>query len=415
MNRRALISVPAALVAGVLVASVASPAVADESHIVGSNITWSYVSDAYPSISDAGSSYPNLLGTGVTMMSGWTDDAFDGFLEYIAFEGHYVNFEAAAGGAGWVHGGLSSFHYVGIVDPVEGGDGVEEFPGAEFEATLEIQGNYARWTFTQTAGSPGELLLQGDLGSDGDQTVTVVTANTAIVTSDDYEYDPVIGYWVSGTDAEIIGPDVDDPDLYEVVSFSASSASPMTVVLALQDYAPCAADVARAQMVARVATLGATFGQAIGGALECASVANPSALTRGTAASQSLPVTLDASIGEWYLSDSEYVRGVFVGTPAGLTLAFDPETSRVSVSGTPTAAGTFQVNLVLYMLEVYDYITEEYGNGLPLVATFTIEVGDAQLADSGVSSATPFVAGFAVLLVLAGATVLLARRRQATA
>jgi hypothetical protein len=414
MNRRVRLSLAAALAAGLVAASAAAPAVADEDDIRNSNIYWSSVEDTFPYISDAESSYPDLLGSGVDLPFGWTGDAFDGFLEDVRFNDDNVDFAPATGGAGWVDGGLSSFTYVGTLSAID--------PTFEIDATLELQGNYARWVFTPVSGPTGTLELSANLGSDSYQTATVVTANSAVVSSDDNLADPVIGYWASGTDVTLQVPDaVDDSD---TVVIAGTTSAAVTVVIALQDYAPCAQDVAVAEMVARVAALNSSFGQAIEGALECAAVVAPGELTLDAVASQTLAVTIDPEVDAWlldpwsgtsledgYLGDPQIVGSAFVGGPAGVTFAFDPETALVTLSGTPTAAGTFDVALVLYLDGIEDYIEGELGYGYPLVAHFTVTVAGPQLAATGASDATPVLAMFGGLLVLAGAGALRLRRR----
>lgn len=413
VNRRAFIAAPATIAAGLLIASAAGPAFAASDDTVGANILWSGVDDSSPYISDAQSAYPNLLGSGVSLPFGWTADAFDGMFEQVDIDGTGISFTAAPGGAGWVDGGLSSFAYTGVAPGFD--------PAFEIAATLEVQGNYARWTFTPVAGPTGTLTFSGNLGSDDDQTATVVTANSAVVSSDDNAADPVIGYWFSGAAGTLDVPDAADGSDY--VEWSASTTAVSTAIIALQDYAPCAEATATSEMIARVATLNTTFGQAIEGALECAAVTAPAELTPGTAANQTLAVTIDPLVESWiaepwqlnerdpYLSDPTVVGSAFVGGPAGVSYSFDPTTSLVTVSGTPTQSGAFDVALVLYLTDVTDYESGDAGNGYPLVAHFTVQVAAPALAATGASAATPYIAAFAVLLMLAGGTALVVRRR----
>lgn len=414
MNKRARVALASALSAVIVAASAAAPALADTDDIRTANAYWSYVDDSAPYISDAESYYPNLLGTGVELPFGWTGDTFDGFLSDITLDGSTVDFVSAAGGAGWVDGGLSSFAYTGTAPGFD--------PAAEISATLEIQGNYARWTFTQVAGPTGTLRLSGNLGSDGYQTATVVAPNAAVVSSDDNEADPVIGYWFSGAAGTLSVPSSGAGDY---VVFTATTSSPATAVVALQDYAPCGEDRAVADMVSLVPTLNSSFGQSIDGELDCASVVAPAQLAIGSATSQRLAVTIDPAVDAWldspwaaeslpgYLDDPTIVGSAFVGGPAGTAYAFDPATSEVTISGAPTEAGTFDVALVLYITGIEDYIRGEEGNAYPLVARFTVTVAEPALAATGLSDVTPAAVVFAALFLISGTAMVWFRRRFA--
>ncbi|TPX03552.1 hypothetical protein FJ656_16575, partial [Schumannella luteola] len=291
MNRRtsALLVAPIAL--GLVAVAAALPASADTDDITGGNILWSNVDDGSPFISDAESYYPDLLGSGVALPFGWTGDALDGIPEgSIRVGGENISWTSVPGGSGWVSGGLSSFQYAGVSTSYE------------IDALLEIQGNYARWTFTPVSGPADTFEMVANLGSDGYQDATVVTANSAVVSSDQNAADPVIGYWFSGPSGTLDVPDSSGGS-NDDVTWTAETSGPIVAILALQDYAPCAEATATAEMVARVANLNGTFGQSIEGALECATVATPAALSQGTAASQSLPVTIDPTIDPW-MADS---------------------------------------------------------------------------------------------------------------
>jgi len=408
--RRSALIASAALTAAVLAVVPATLAAAIDDDVDSGNMAWVEVYDDEPYIEDVQSRYPNLLGTGANLAIGWTVDAFDGMLDVTTIDGEDIDWSAAPGGAGWVPGGLSSFNYTGVSAAFD----------ADFEigARLEVQGNYARWTFTPVAGPAATLELGGNLGSDYDQTTIVVTPNAAVISSDDFVQDPVLGYWLAGPDATLFVPTVGD-DSDDVV-ITATTSGPITTVIALQDYAPCAQQVAIDEMVARVATLDSSFGATIEGALECATVAAASELAVGSAEPQSLAVTIDPSVDVWldepyqldarapYLSDPSLVGSAFVGTPPGVVLAFDAATSSIAVSGTPTVAGTYDLTLVLWVTDADQYSFDDPGNGYPLVAPFRLVITGPQLAATGDESALP-LALLATALLAAGALAFGAR------
>jgi len=409
--RRSTLIASAAVTAAALVVGPATLASAIDDDVDSGNMAWYEVYDDEPYIEDVQSRYPNILGTGTDLVIGWTVDAFDGMISDSTIDGEDIEWSAAPGGVGWVPGGLSSFVYLGVSDDFD--------PAFQIGARLEIQGNYARWTFTPIAGPTGLLELTGNLGSDYDQTTIVVTPNSAVVSSDDIGQDQVLGYWVSGPDATLYVPPADAGD--DDVVWTATTSGPVTAVIALQDYAPCAQQVAIDAMVGRVAALNSGFGATIEGALECATVGAAAALSTNASDPQTLPVVIDPTVDAWladpyqlderdpYLSDPSLVGSAFVGAPAGVTLAFDASTSSVAVSGTPTTPGVYDVTLVLWVTDADQYSFDETGNGYPLVARFQLEVTGPTLAATGDESVLP-LGLLAAGLLAAGAVALGARR-----
>lgn len=407
---RLLVAVAAVGLSGGLVLASAAPALADTPELWNTNARWFDVSSSQPSVGDAESAYRDLLGSGVDLPFGWTGDALDG-----ALAAWQVSDGVTSASIGWSAvsetvdaSGRSTWTYAGTVGA---------FPTAAFTAVLEIEGSTARWVITPTGTASGLVIsASGDLGSDTNETFVVVTPNSAVVSSDNVSRDPVLGYWFSapsGTWTPGSG----------VFTFSFVDSGPATMVLALQDYAVCAEQTAVDEMIARVPTLGAQFGITIDGALGCLTSSAPSPLAVGTAVSQTLGLTLDPAVDPFlgsgaapfsldsgvitYFGDPGYVGSAVVGLPAGVTGTVDAATQTVHLSGTPTEAGTFEASAIVYRTDVLDYWVGEPGNGIPLVAPFTVTVaeGGAELAATGLADvASPSV--LAAVLLGAGALTL---------
>lgn len=343
------------------------------------NMQWIEIDDAEPYVEDVQAAYPNLLGTGAALSAGWTGDAIDGALD----DWQVTTTAGVTESIDWTTGtqttaaGRSTWTYTGTTVST----------GVEVAASLEIQGNTVRWIVTPTAG-PADAVIEAvaNLGSDGNETVVEVTPDTAVVTSDDLAVDPVIGFSIDAADG-LIDSESGDGE----VDFSFTTASAATIVAALQDYAPCAEQVAIDAMIDRVATLQANFGITIEGALDCAAVAAPAAVTLGAATSQVLAVTIDPAVDAVtdgtsgrnigfdspdgaYLEFPDVVESTTTGLPAGLTASFDPVAQTLTLSGTPTQSGTFAAALVLYRTDVEDYWFGDVGNGAPVAARFTVTV-----------------------------------------
>lgn len=415
-SRHMFAGATAAVVVGAVLFGAASPAFAASDDLWTQNVRWQSVSSDEPYIGDAATAYADLLGSGVTLPGGWTDDAFDGVLQ---------DWRVSDGGTEdditWV-GVSSSVDAAGVSTWTYTGTSVN-FPAATFEATLSIEGSTARWEITPSAGV-ADLVVSawGELGSDGDETVTVVTPNSAVVSSDDEGRDPVIGFWFDapgGVWEQASG------DGAFTLSFDGTGAA--TLVVALQDYAPCAEQDAVAEMTALVPTLGAQFGLTIDGALDCITVATPTELTVGAASTQSLTFTLDPAVDEFlpelylesevytYLGDPSVLGTAVVGLPDGVTATVDAATAQLVLSGTPTVAGTYDVTVILYRTDAPDPSAEAFGNGIPLVGHVTLTVAGKTLTATGApidDAPIGLAAGFLVLgsLVLAGAA---ATRRRA--
>ncbi len=406
-----------AALSALMVAGTAGPAIADEGDgdlIYNATTVWAEVDHETPQIRDAQSRYEDILGTGVELAIGWATDAFDGIFYEWYIAGHRIDWDSASQPQ-INHGGASTLHYLGTA----GDDG--EY---EVAARLEIEGSYARWTLTQTAGTPSVVRASVDHGADGYEDVTTVTANSAVVIADSRHGDPVIGLSVSGTDANLTAEPGDG-----YASWEALLDQPSVAVVAVQDYAACQQDEVVAQMISRVANLNDGFGASLHGALECASVVAPAALSEGSATSQTLPYAVDPAIDAAlsnrpnyprrgaYLSDPTVVDHRFVGGPAGVDFAFDPATAQVAMTGAPTEAGVFTVTLLTFHTNAEDYVgwtpDDEVVWGHPLTATFTVTVdANDTLAATGLSANTWLIAGLAAVAAMLGMTLV---RRSASA
>ena len=408
-----------AAVAGAVLLGTAAPAFADTSEVWTENVRWFGIDSDAPYIEDAESAYADLLGSGVALPYGWTGDAFDGVL----YSWEVSDGDGASDAIDWTavsesvdSDGLWTWTYAGTTD---------DFVGATFSATLELQGSTARWMVTPTGTASGlTVSAYGNLGSDGSESVTVVTPNSAVVSSDDDGRDPVLGYWFDAPSGVF---DLAPGDGGFEIAWDDSAAA--TIVIALQDYAACAETTAIDEMVALVPTLGAQFGLTIEGALDCLDVATPTALAVGAATSQTLAMALDPAVDalllsgntsfglegpDTYFGDAALVGSAVVGLPAGLTGTIDPATQELLITGTPTVAGTFAVSAIVYRTDVRDYAFGQVGNGIPLVASFTVTVtGPVLPATGAVAGDAPIAlaAGFLLIGGLALGGVAASRRR----
>ena len=253
--------------------------------------------------------------------------------------------------------------------------------------TLELEGSTARWVVTPTAGpSDATIVIDGNLGSDGNETVVVVDPDTAVVSSDIGARDLVIGAQIAAPDGAVTSEAGDGS-----LDFTFVSSGPATIVVAVQDFAPCARQVAIDEMIDRVANLTEGFGEVIPGALECATVTAPATLDQGAPVDQELAFAIDPLVDAStsggvsvnfslangpgpYLGDPSAVGSSVVGLPAGVIGTVDLATQTLTLTGTPTESGSFSAALILYRTDVRDYQFRVVGNGIPVVARFDVTV-----------------------------------------
>lgn len=399
--RRAIAAGSALLVGAALALTAALPASADSDIVDTPTFTWSQVEDDALYIGDAASRYDDFRGTGLTFDQGFTADAFDGFL--FSIHAYYAVLDAPVAltpvSASWVDGGLSTIRSHGYVDF---GNGRE----LNVDVTLEIQGNYARWTFAGSNLPGARLEVSGDLGSDTSTVVVPVDA-TSFVTHDLYGSDPIIGYQVSGAGAAIEAASGDE-DI--TVRFDAPGTS--SLVVALQDYSPCARDAAIAEMTARAPALASTFGATIDPPTDtCITVAAPAAFVAGATTDQTLDVTIDAALEPalaGFLQNPDF-RFTAVGLPSGLTLDLDVDARTLHLAGT-AVPGSYPVTLLFHG----DNGTVRW---LPFSADISVQVDPAaapELAATGADDTNASL-GAVVLVVLGVIALAFARRARARA
>ena len=428
MNRHARRAFAAAsgtiLVAGAVLVT-AAPASADDYQIDSGTFLWWGVEDNGLEITDADSNFPDLFGSG-TEVQGWTSDAFDDFLDELELTDGSEILDASPTPVSHsiVDGGRST---------LVASDTLEFASGAvvELTVTLDIEGNYARWTITTAVtGGTAEVRVVGELGSDSDSEYELLSPKTLVSSDGAYGGDPIIGYQLVGAGATFLVADGDDD-----VSVLFPAGDTVTLVVALEDYDMCGRDAALADMTARAPSLATTFGASFFPLdTRCVTIDQPQSASADAPVDQTLTVTDVSAANAYYAGDIldyyssedvflENVRLFTSGLPAGLSLGYDPATQRLQLTGS-AAAGDYQVRIAL--ADVYEYELEgvpQYDYRRPLFATLAIQITapelagtDApdtapELAATGASGATPAIAALAGLLLLAGGGMLAARRR----
>lgn len=411
--RRALAAAAACLIGLGAVLVTSASASAAEFDIFNDAIVWEEADDRALEIDDASSYYTDLFGSGVDVI-GWTGDAFDGFLFDLGVtdgvDTEFANLTPVSDDI--VDGELST---IVATDTVALGAAT-----VEVTVTLEIQGNYARWSITTevSGGSDVDVWVEGELGSDSDSEFTLLSPTTLVSTDGpDNGSDPIIGYQLIGDGASF---DVTDGEDYVVVDFPAGSTT--SLVLALEDYDLCGRDAAVFDMTARVPTLNATFGATIMPAdTRCVTIASPTRFSTSTTTDQALAVTdvsaansdfAGETLDDWaddgdYLGEAELFTS---GLPAGLTLGYDPVAHVLRLTGA-AAPGTYTVRTALANSSVSSGDEGTFTVRIfPLFSTLTIEVTGPELAATGADEFTPTLAVFGGLLLLAGAAGLGATR-----
>jgi len=415
--RRAPGAVAAAALIAALVAVPAGAAYAASQDVTTPGWVWYDVEDNGYTIVDVGSAPRDVLGTGLDFDFGWTSDAFDGFFDTAEVDLGGSTLPATfsiSDPAQWVNDGRTATFGSAIVD----------FGASQLRivADLEIEGSFARWTFTYEAFgaaplSDYEVRYTGDLGSDSESTFVPVGTD-GLVSHDLGGDDPIIGYQLGGTAAVFSFAQLDSAML---VLAAATESTVLT--LAIQDYDPCQQSNAIAAMQARVPTLAAAFGTDLPLLLSnnCATAEPYTPAAAGATINQSLLVSasdfaaldgdLFADWGYFYFDSDETIEAVVVDGPAGLTVDVTPgadeSEANLNLGGTLTEALTGPVTILLYTQNTAGD-TEFY---YPLQIVLQ---PSAELAATGATGAT---AGGVLALVLlgSGAMLLIARRRSITA
>ncbi|MCA1942755.1 MAG: hypothetical protein LDL15_04040 [Yonghaparkia sp.] len=384
--------------AGILAAT---PASAVTERVLTTDWWWSDVTDE-GMIGDAFPFYEDYLGSGVDV-EGFTDDAFDDFLQISADVTYGVTTLPLdyAGVSRATVGGLTTIVASATADF---GDGVS----VVVQRTLELQGSFARWswTVTPTGATAAEFTIveDGNLGSDEDS--VFLGSGATRVSYEDGGNDPIIGYSFAN-----MSPTVADGDDDVVVTFTGDQAAVLTV--ALWDFDPCSFDAALAAAQAALPTLAADFGDALGSfyAEDCLTVETPALVSGATdqrldiIESADLESNWDYLYGGAIADPEDGLTFVVLDAPAGLSFSLvaddvDNDEPQLRMAGSPTTGG--EVRLLFYYTDG--------DNFYPLEVAFDVEVG---LAATGPSDVAPAVLGVAAAFLGAGALLLVARRRFA--
>jgi hypothetical protein len=400
---RAITAAAAALTLGFAGAiAIAAPATADESDIVTPDWLWLAVTDDALYIEDVYSYYADFKGSGVEI-DGWTDDAFDGFLNEVnlLWDGGSYQYVLTPVSADYVDNGLSTIVASGV-QSINGND-------ITLTSTLEIQGGTARWSF-DFAGDAAtladtQLEILGELGSDGNSVYTPIATGGLVSSEGPDGGDPILGYSSNGTNLAIDAVDGDD-----VVTFVSDAVNDTTLTVGFIEFDVCSVDAAVAAMTAAVPTLGAQFGTTFAPQYSdtCATVAAP-VVTAGKV-NVDLPITSSDLLTDWGYFDVEGTSNLGVipeGLPAGLALTISYVGTVPTLHLTGTApAGHYDVTAWVYI--PFDGEEGPF-NGYPLKVTFSF--GTA-LAATGSAQPTPAIIGGSVLALLGVTLVLVASRRR---
>lgn len=397
-----------ALTVGTISALAAAPAMALTEDVYTPNWEWSSVSDDAAYVSDANAFYQSYLGSGLSMY-GFTDDAFDGFLQGQEDSGGASGTEVTLGAStlDLIVTPVSQTQSAGLTTIVAAGS--LDFGDGNvitITRTLEIQGSFARWSWsveTVGAAAPADYTISeaGNLGSDEDSTF-LADGPTRLVSYEAGGSDPIIGYSLANLTYSVTDGNDD-----VVVSFTGDQDAVLT--LALIDFDPCSFDAALAAMQTAVTTLAADFGDTLPSyyAADCLTVETPDpSLT-----DQRLDIIESDDLeNNWdYIyagSISDPADGLAVtvlSAPDGLTFSLvaddvDNDEPQLRMVGTPASAG--EVSLLFYYTDGDNYY--------PLEVTFDVS---SELAATGTSEVAPVALGAAAALLVAGAVLLVVRRR----
>jgi hypothetical protein len=398
-----------------LALATALPARADTGTVLNATSWWDRVNDNALDIQNTQAYYPDLFGSGDTVR-GASGHAVNHFiLGFTASDGaETLAVTTVPQQFDLVDGGLSTVRATASVHFASGAE-------VDFTVTLEIQGSYARWTIVGATDDDIRARVSGSTGSGGDSRFLQPSPTTLVSSDGIQQQDTVAGYQVTGTDVSV---DVTDGDPAVDIDFAAAGTT--TIALAVGDHDYCGQADAIADMVARVPTLGATFGEDIAAPdTHCLTVAQPLAFAAGAATDQTLQVT---DISNWQstgtsaldqLRGADFLAGARLyssGLPAGLTLGYDTASKSLRLQGT-AAQGSYPVRIALAFV---DQSSSPAILRTPVFATLavTVTAADAgggtpdgsgpELAATGAPS--PSLAVLAGLLLLAGGGALAARR-----
>lgn len=409
LRRAAAATTVAGLAIVSVVAGAAAPAAAAFYAVESTPIVWEGFDDTTGYLEDAYSDYDTA-----GELQGWTFDAFDGIGN--------ISVDDCSAGTGSVTpsfvnavppvitaGGTTTFNLTatGNVDPVNCTD-------FTINAVVTMQGSFVRWAYTLT-GDYNELHFFGNLGSDGGGTYTQPDPTT-VLESDGDASDPSLAFQAttSGTGAWNIPAGI---GTFEYVA----SGSPATVtfVAAVADYTYLTGQAAANAYLASIAsTLSTTsFGAAfpLFQGTDAPDFAAQTFTTGAAVPGVTAAYTHDANLyyGDEYFdnTDTGLTVDARIGTlPAGLTavVSYAAVTGApiVTLSGTPTVAGTFSVPIT--------FILDAGGTAVtPLFSTLSITVNAATLAVTGTDTLPTLVGGAGVLMAGLVVVFMTKRRREA--
>ncbi|WP_156159146.1 hypothetical protein [Demequina gelatinilytica] len=391
-------------------ALIAGPASAEASAISSGPVVWTGVGDG-GYIEDAAAAYLGLGADGFDV-TGWTADAFDGFLDsmYFMASDNYVtvnpsSFSYVSGIGIW--GGTTELVWdagFSLFDPTS--DDLYDYTAT---LTLSLEGSYARWDIDVVADVPTtdtarvidamEWGIRGELGSDEGTVYDQVDARS-LVSHDSDGWDPIVAYHGVADTVSIEAFDEDDRPWFYMNLTAAGHAA---LVVSLQDYAPCARDAAIEAQVAAAASLDRTFGEALlpPATDACMTVGAADAVTEGVAFEQALPLELtEEGSSSWqvglaegrFAPETEDITTEFsvLDAPEGVDAEFvldeETEEARVVLTGTVDVAGTYDVLVALYL-------TAGESAGLPLVYSIPLTVAPLALEAGTVEASGSAIVG----------------------
>lgn len=399
-----------------LALAAAVPAQADTGTVLNGTSWWDRVSDDALDIQNTQAYYPNLFGSGDTVR-GASGHAVNHVIQTFTVSDGVETLPVTTVPQQFdlVDGGLSTVRATASVHFASGAE-------VGVAVTLEIQGSYARWTIVGTTDDDIRARVSGSTGSGGDSRFLQPSPSTLVSSDGIQQQDTIAGYQVTGTDVSF-----DVTDGVPAVDIEFTAAGTTTIVLAVGDHDYCGQADALADMVARVPSLGATFGDDIGAPdTHCLTVAQPLAFAADAATDQTLPL---ADVSEWQQTGSsaldalvsgDYLAGARLyssGLPAGLTLGYDDASTSLRLQGT-AAEGSYPVRIALAYVDQFTPEVQILREPVFATLTITVTAADAgggtpegtgpELAATGTpSSALPVFVGF---LLLAGGGALGVRR-----
>lgn len=395
----------------------AAPAFAVSYDVYSVPVIWEGVEDIAGGIGDARFSYP-----GLETLPGWTSDAFDGIgrtsvADCTGATGSVILNFVETSPAVIVTGGTSVFRLTstGNIDPAN----CEPY---EVNLILTIQGSFARWDYT-FSGDFERFEFTAGLGSDADGVYTDINPSTVLV-SDSSKFSPsVIVYGdTSGT-----GSWVRMSNNVDLTYFAEGSPVSATFVTAVADYTWITGQAdADAYLTSIASTLATTsFGTALplfhgSDAPDFAAKSFAAGAAVNTVATYSFDPGLMRGLNYFDNIATGHTVQARLGTlPTGLTgtVTYAPTTGApiITLSGTATVTGTFNVPVTFFLLETDNTVAKPLFTSLPI--TVSAAAGGSGgaggivsgLADTGTQGAELLIG--AAGLIMGGLALVYLRRR----